>query len=136
MSHIPASTPATLPLEEEPDTKFKWTTGKVILSIFLFLAAGLAEIAGGWLVWQAIREKRAWWMAVLGAIVLFLYGVIPTFQPLDNFGRIYAVYGGFFILLSYLWGWAVDKERPDVGDWVGTGIALVGVCLAFFWPGR
>ena len=27
----------------------------------------------------------------------------------------HAVYGGFFILLSYAWGWAVDKERPDTG---------------------
>jgi len=25
------------------------------------------------------------------------------------------VYGGFFILLSFAWGWAVDKERPDTG---------------------
>jgi drug/metabolite transporter superfamily protein YnfA len=50
--------------------------------------------------------------------------------------QLYAVYGGFFILLSYLWGWAVDGDRPDVGDWVGTAIAMVGVCLAFFWPGR
>jgi hypothetical protein len=29
--------------------------------------------------------------------------------------QVYAVYGGWFILLSYMWGWAVDKERPDTG---------------------
>ena len=27
----------------------------------------------------------------------------------------HAVYGGFFILLSFAWGWAVDRERPDTG---------------------
>ncbi len=27
----------------------------------------------------------------------------------------HAVYGGFFILLSFVWGWAVEKERPDIG---------------------
>ncbi len=43
------------------------------------------------------------------------YGFAPTLQPPDSFGRIYAVYGGFFIVLSYLWGWAVDKDRPDLG---------------------
>jgi small multidrug resistance family-3 protein len=62
-----------------------------------------------------LRESKPWWWAVLGAIVLFVYGVIPTFQPVDNFGRVYAVYGGFFILLSYFWGWAVDGDRPDTG---------------------
>ena len=25
------------------------------------------------------------------------------------------MYGGFFIFLSYAWGWAVDKEKPDTG---------------------
>ncbi len=28
----------------------------------------------------------------------------------------HAVYGGFFIILSYAWGWAVDRERPDAGE--------------------
>ena len=27
----------------------------------LFLAAGLAEIAGGWLVWETIRDGKPWW---------------------------------------------------------------------------
>jgi drug/metabolite transporter superfamily protein YnfA len=48
--------------------------------------------------------------------------------------QLYAVYGGFFIILSYLWGWAVDGVRPDTGDWVGSGIAVAGASVAFFWP--
>jgi Uncharacterised BCR, YnfA/UPF0060 family len=51
----------------------------------------------------------------LGALVLVSYGFVPTAQPVDNFGRVFAVYGGFFIILSYLWGWAVDGDRPDTG---------------------
>ena len=35
------------------------------------------------------------------------YGFIPCLQPMSDFGRIYAVYGGFFIVLSFVWG----KER-------------------------
>ena len=36
-----------------------------------------------------------------------------------------AVYGGFFIVLSYAWGWAVDKERPDAGKQTSrTGVAM------------
>lgn len=55
-------------------------------------------------------------MAVLGALVLVVYGFVPTAQPVGNFGRVFAVYGGFFIILSYLWGWAVDGDRPDKGE--------------------
>ena len=89
---------------------------------------------GGWCVWQTIREAKPWWWAVIGSVVLVAYGFIPCAQPMDNFGRVYAVYGGFFVLLSYLWGWAVDKVQPDTGDWVGTAIALTGCLIAFFWP--
>ncbi|KAI3428438.1 hypothetical protein D9Q98_007265 [Chlorella vulgaris] len=133
-----APAPAALgmppPPPESDDDKFTWTAGKVVLSLFLFVAAGVAEIAGGWLVWQTIRLHKAWYLAVAGAVVLIAYGFIPCAQPMDNFGRVYAVYGGFFIILSYLWGWAVDHIKPDTGDWVGSAIAIVGVCVAFFWP--
>lgn len=120
-------------IESRTDDKFHWTPGKICLSLFLFLVAGLAEIGGGWLVWQTIREHKAWWWAVLGALVLVAYGFVPTAQPVDNFGRVFAVYGGFFIILSYLWGWALDGDRPDKGDWIGSGIALAGVAVAWFW---
>lgn len=58
----------------------------------------------------------------------------PSASPRHVSLQIYAVYGGFFIIMSYLWGWAVDKQRPDTGDWIGTAVALAGVCVAFFWP--
>lgn len=33
---------------------------------------------------------------------------IPTFQP-ASFGRVYAAYGGIFIVLSIFWGWQIDR---------------------------
>lgn len=39
-----------------------------------------------------------------GGIALALYGVIATFQTFTSFGRVYAAYGGVFIVLSVLWG--------------------------------
>jgi len=83
-----------------------------MLSIFYFLVAGLCEIGGGYLVWRWLREGKSLWYGVLGAIILILYGVIPTLQP-ANFGRVYAAYGGVFIVLSILWGWQIDRVAPD-----------------------
>ena len=96
------------------------------------------------MVWVAVRgnaitssttpQKKPWWYAILGSILLVSYGFLPCLQPTDSFGRIYAVYGGFFIVLSFLFGWALDGDKPDLGDIVGGSIALVGVFLVMFWP--
>jgi small multidrug resistance family-3 protein len=98
-----------------------------------FLAAGLCEIGGGYLVWLWLREGKSPWLAVLGAVVLVLYGIIPTLQP-ASFGRVYAAYGSVFIVLSLLWGWKIDGVSPDTPDVIGGLIALVGVFVIMYWP--
>lgn len=109
------------------------TTIAFLRSVFLFILAGLCEIGGGWLVWQSLREHKPAWWGVGGGVILILYGIIPTLQT-AHFGRIYAVYGGFFIVLSLLWGWYFDGDRPDRLDVIGAAIALVGVCVMMYWP--
>ena len=105
----------------------------MVKSLLYFLAAGLCEIGGGYLVWLWLREDKSAWLAVAGAAVLVLYGVIPTFQP-ANFGRVYAAYGGVFIALSILWGWRVDGVAPDRFDLIGGAVALAGVFIIMYWP--
>lgn len=51
-----------------------------------------------------------------------------------GFGRVYAGYGGVFIALTLLWGWAVDKTAPDRFDLIGGTVALVGVAIIMYWP--
>jgi small multidrug resistance family-3 protein len=115
---------------------FTWTIQNILLSLTLFVLAGLAEIGGGWLVWKAVRgtNKEPYWWAIVGSVVLIIYGFLPTLQPTDSFGRIYAVYGGFFIVLSFLAGWLLDGDVPDKGDVVGGIISMVGVLIILFWP--
>lgn len=102
-------------------------------SLFFFIVAGLFEIGGGYLVWLWLREGRPLYYGIAGAIILVLYGIIPTLQP-ASFGRVYAAYGGIFIALSILWGWQVDKVMPDKFDLIGGGIALIGVLVIMYWP--
>jgi len=102
-------------------------------SVFLSLIAGLCEIGGGWLVWQWLREGKGLAWGLVGGMVLILYGIVPTFQP-AHFGRVYAAYGGVFIVLSLLWGWLLDGNVPDRFDMIGAAIALVGVSVIMYWP--
>ena len=108
-------------------------TTVIISSLGLFLLAALAEIGGGYLVWLWIRQKKKLIFGIVGGIILFTYGVIPTLQP-SNFGRIYAAYGGFFIISSILWGMMVDKKRPDKFEIIGSMIAVLGAVIIFYGP--
>lgn len=102
-------------------------------TILLFILAGVFEIGGGYLLWLWMREGRELIFAFLGAIILFLYGIVPTFQP-SYFHRIYATYGGIFVVMSLLWGWIFDKILPDTYDLIGALIILIGVSIIYYWP--
>ncbi|UHA72178.1 YnfA family protein [Paenibacillus sp. 481] len=106
----------------------------MFVAIILFIIAGLAEIGGGYLVWLWIREARPLWYGIVGSIILIGYGIIPTLQAFPSFGRVYAAYGGVFVILAVLWGWWVDKRSPDMYDWIGAAFCLVGVAIMLWAP--
>jgi small multidrug resistance family-3 protein len=106
----------------------------LIGAILLFVLAGLAEIGGGYLIWLWLKESKPFSYGITGSIILIAYGVIPTFQTFPSFGRVYAAYGGVFIVLAVLWGWMVDKKTPDSYDWIGAGICLIGVAVMLWAP--
>jgi small multidrug resistance family-3 protein len=103
------------------------------VSIALFFLAALFEIGGGYLVWLWLRENKGAVFGLLGGLILAIYGIIPTFQP-AHFGRVYAAYGGIFIVSSLIWGALIDKKKPDKYEIVGAMIALVGVLIMFYVP--
>lgn len=105
----------------------------IIKSLFIFTLAGLFEIGGGYLIWQWLKEDKPVWYGIIGGLVLALYGVIATWQTAD-FGRVYATYGGIFIVLALLWAWKVDGFKPDKWDIIGASIALAGACIIIYMP--
>jgi small multidrug resistance family-3 protein len=82
-------------------------------SIALLVAAALAEIGGASLIWIGLREHKGALFVAPGALTLALYGVVATFQPSHEFGRVLAAYGGVFIVGSLLWGVAFDGFHPN-----------------------
>lgn len=103
-------------------------------SIALFAAAALAEIGGAYLVWIGLRDGKGPVVVALGVIALGLYGVVATFQPENEFGRVLAAYGGVFIVGSIAWGVAFDSFRPDGYDLAGAAVCLVGVAVIMYAP--
>jgi small multidrug resistance family-3 protein len=64
---------------------------------------------------------------------LFIYGVVPTLQH-SNFGRVYAAYGGIFVVMAMIWGLIIDKNRPDRFEIVDGAVVLLGALVIFYAP--
>jgi small multidrug resistance family-3 protein len=105
----------------------------VARSVAFFVAAGLCEIGGGYLMWRWWREGAAWPAGLLAAVILVLYGIVPTFQPAP-FGRVYAAYGGVFVVMSLAWARVVDGFAPDRFDLFGAVLCLGGVAVIMYAP--
>lgn len=102
-------------------------------SIPIFILAGLCEIGGGYLIWLWLKEGKPFWYGILGGFILALYGVVATLQA-SNFARVYATYGGVFIIMSLFWGIRFDNFTPDKYDLIGAGVVLLGVYIIYYTP--
>lgn len=100
----------------------------------LFVLAAVAEIGGCWLIWQAVRESRPWWLAIGGVLALAAYGFVATAQPDAQFGRVLAAYGGVFVAGSLAWGMIFDGFHPTRFDVIGALVCLVGVAIVMSGP--
>lgn len=105
----------------------------ILFTFGLFAVAALLEIGGGYLVWLWLRERKKITYGLIGGIILFLYGIIPTLQP-SNFGRVYAAYGGIFVVMAIIWGLVIDKKRPDRFEIIGGIVVFVGASIIFYAP--
>lgn len=102
-------------------------------SLFIFFLAAICEIGGGFLIWMWLREGKSGWFGLIGAFILILYGVVATWQP-SSFARVYAAYGGIFIIMSLVWGYYLDNFRPDRFDIIGAVVVLIGVFIIYYAP--
>ena len=105
----------------------------IFKSVLIFILAGFCEIGGGYLIWQWMKEDKPFWYGILGGSILVLYGIVATLQT-ESFARVYATYGGFFIVMSLLWAIKFDHFSPDKFDIIGAIIALAGVCIIYYAP--
>ena len=75
---------------------------QIVESIIYFIMAGLCEIGGGYLVWLWLREGANIWFGFFRAIILVLYGVIPTLQPAKFWPGLCSIWWNFHCNGNYL----------------------------------
>ncbi|PLK44909.1 YnfA family protein [Emticicia sp. TH156] len=105
----------------------------IIKTYFIFILAGVCEIGGGYLVWLWLKEGKSFWYGIIGGLILVLYGVVATWQK-TSFAKVYATYGGIFIVMSLLWAYKFDNYIPSKYEIIGALIALTGVTIIYYSP--
>lgn len=105
----------------------------MIQSILIFSLAALCEVGGGYLIWLWMKDSKSLLFGIFGIIFLGLYGIIATFQH-QSFGRVYAAYGGIFIIFSLFWSIVIDNLNPDKWDIIGSIIILIGLIIMMYAP--
>lgn len=104
------------------------------MTIPVFIAAALAEIAGCFSFWAWWRlEKSALWL-VPGMASLAAFAFLLTLAESDAAGRAYAAYGGIYVSASLFWLWAAEGVRPDRFDILGALVCLTGAAIILFAP--
>ncbi|MDI6026414.1 YnfA family protein [Corticibacterium sp. UT-5YL-CI-8] len=104
------------------------------MTIPIFIAASIAEIAGCFAFWAWWRlDKSVLWL-VPGILSLILFAWLLAQAETDAAGRAYAAYGGVYILASLGWLWLAEGVRPDRWDMIGAVICLGGAAIILFAP--
>ena len=106
----------------------------ITISLGLFLLAGFFEIAGGWLVWQWLKEARPWPWGLLGGKDSFSLRRNPDFpaSALRSASMRHTV--GFLLSCLFCGVGLVDGNKPDQLDLIGGAVSLVRVAIMMYWP--
>ena len=105
-------------------------------SLFWYLLAALLEIAGCFAFWTWLRLHKTPLWIIPGVIALILFATALTRVDAAAAGRVYAAYGGIYILSSLLWLWSVEGVLPDRWDILGASICLIGAGVILWGPHR
>ncbi|KAA5972329.1 MULTISPECIES: YnfA family protein [Pantoea] len=107
----------------------------MIKTALLFFITALAEITGCFLPWLWLKKGGPVWLLLPAAASLVLFVWLLTLHPAAS-GRVYAAYGGVYVLTALLWLRVVDGVKLSVWDWSGALIALSGMLIIVLGWGR
>ncbi|MEJ4044049.1 YnfA family protein [Erwinia sp. SLM-02] len=100
----------------------------MFMTIFVFFATALAEIIGCFLPWLWLKKGGSPWLLLPAALSLMIFVWLLTLHPAAS-GRVYAAYGGVYVVTALIWLRVVDGEKLSSWDWVGAAVAFCGMLI-------
>ncbi|NBN64852.1 YnfA family protein [Pannonibacter tanglangensis] len=100
----------------------------------VYAAAALCEIAGCYFVWMWWRLGQSWLWLLPALASLTAFAALLALIEAPAAGRVFAAYGGVYVMASLVWMWAVEGVRPDRFDLIGSGLILAGALVVLAAP--
>ncbi|MFD1801349.1 YnfA family protein [Mixta tenebrionis] len=100
----------------------------MLKTTLLFFLTALAEIVGCFLPWLWLRKGATPLLLLPAALSLMLFVWLLSLHPAAS-GRVYAAYGGVYVVTALLWLRWVDGVRLSHYDWLGAAIAFCGMLI-------
>ena len=94
----------------------------------LFFLTAIAEIVGCFLPWLWLKKGGSVLLLIPAACSLALFVWLLTLHPVAS-GRVYAAYGGVYVMTALLWLRWVDGVCLTSYDWLGAAVALSGMLI-------
>jgi small multidrug resistance family-3 protein len=94
----------------------------------LFFATAIAEILGCFLPYLWLRKGGSIWLLLPSAVCLAIFVWLLTLHPAAS-GRVYAAYGGVYVVTALAWLYVVDGVKLTAYDCIGAIIAILGMLI-------
>lgn len=99
----------------------------ILKTIGIFMVTAIAEILGCYLPYVWLRKSGGIWLLIPAALSLISFVWLLTLHPAAS-GRVYATYGGVYIIIALFWLKFIEKIKLNIFDLLGAAIILIG-CL-------
>ena len=106
----------------------------LLRTLLLFVLTACAEIFGCYAAWLWLRKHDSAFWLIPGALSLALFAWLLTLHPSDDAGRVYAAYGGVYVVTALGWLFIVEGRAPKLLDLVGALLCLAGMGVIMFAP--
>lgn len=100
----------------------------LIKTLALFTVTAIAEIVGCYLPYLWLKEKGSPWLLLPTVISLAVFIWLLSLHPAAS-GRVYAAYGGVYVVTALLWLRVVDGASWSWFDLIGAGLILAGMAV-------
>ena len=106
---------------------------KWLATMALFFLTAVMELLGCYFPYLILNQGRSQWLWLPTVLALAAFVWLLTLHPAAS-GRIYAAYGGIYIVSALMWLRWVDQVSLSRWDLLGGAIVVLGALIIILQP--